>query len=296
MKIIDTITPGKPFLSLEFFPPKERSEWPAFFHTVDRLKEVNPLFCSVTYGAGGSTHGDSLEIVSRLKREHDLETMAHLTCIGAHEDDVRTFLDQLTRAGVDNVLALRGDLPPDSTSESSPHRPLAHASDLVALIRYTHPQVGLGVAAYPEVHPEAASTAADLAYLKLKLDHGADFAITQLFFDNRIYFDFVRNARDHGVTKPIIPGILPVVSLKVIKRIVSLCGTVMPPDFMAQLEEADRRGGAAEVQKLGVAHARRQTEELLAGGAPGVHLYTLNRADAVLEVTDGLCPPPGTIP
>jgi methylenetetrahydrofolate reductase (NADPH) len=290
MKIIDTITPGKPFISLEFFPPKERSEWPAFFHTVDRLKVVNPLFCSVTYGAGGSTHGDSLEIVSRLKQEHGMETMAHLTCIGAHEDDVRAFLDQLTRAGVNNVLALRGDLPQDSTSESSPHRPLAHASDLVSLIRDSHPHVGLGVAAYPEVHPEAASTAADLAYLKLKLDHGADVAITQLFFDNRTYFDFVRNARDHGIAKPIIPGILPVVSLKVIKRIVSLCGTVMPPDFMAQLEEADRRGGAAEVQKLGVAHARRQTEELLAGGAPGVHLYTLNRADAVLEVTAGLSP------
>ncbi|KAB0669105.1 methylenetetrahydrofolate reductase [NAD(P)H] [Oryzomonas sagensis] len=290
MKIIDTILPGKPFLSLEFFPPKERSEWPAFFHTVDRLKGVNPLFCSVTYGAGGSTHGDSLEIVSRLKQKHGMETMAHLTCIGAHEDDVRTFLDQLTQAGVNNVLALRGDPPQDSTPDSSPNRLLTHASDLVALIRASHPHVGLGVAAYPEVHPEAASAAADLAYLKLKLGRGADFAITQLFFDNRIYFDFVRNARDHGITKPIIPGILPVVSLKVIKRIVSLCGTVMPPDFMAQLEEADRRGGAAEVQKLGVAHARRQTEELLAGGAPGVHLYTLNRADAVLEVISGLSP------
>jgi len=158
----------------------------------------------------------------------------------------------------------------------------------VALIRHTHPHMGLGVAAYPEVHPEAASPEEDLAYLMLKLDHGADFAITQLFFDNRIYFDFVRDARDHGITKLIIPGILPVVSLKVVKRIVSLCGTVIPPDFMAQLEEADRFGGAAEVQKLGVAHARKQTEELLAGGAPGVHLYTLNRPDAVLDVTAGV--------
>jgi len=296
MKIIETITPGKPFLSLEFFPPKERSEWPAFFQTVERLRELNPLFCSVTYGAGGSTHGDSLEIVSRLRQEHGLETMAHLTCIGAHGDEVRAFLDNLTRAGVDNVLALRGDLSQDTSPESSPHRPLLHASDLVAFIRHSHPHVGLGVAAYPEVHPEATSPEADLAYLKLKLDHGADFAITQLFFDNRLYFDFVRTARSHGITKPIIPGVLPVVSLKVIKRIVSLCGTVMPQDFMAQLEEADRRGGAAEVQKRGVAHARKQTEELLAGGAPGVHLYTLNRADAVLEVTDGLLPAPGPMP
>lgn len=288
MKIIDTMTPGKPFLSLEFFPPKERAEWPSFFQTVERLRELNPLFASVTYGAGGSTHGDSLEIVSRLKQDHGMETMAHLTCIGAQSNEVHAFLDELTRAGVENVLALRGDLPQDASPESSLHRPLRYASDLVALIRHSHPHIGLGVAAYPEVHPEAASPKEDLAYLMLKLNHGADFAITQLFFDNRLYFDFVRNARNHGITKPIIPGILPVVSLKVVKRIVSLCGTVIPPDFMAQLEEADRRGGAAEVQKLGVAHARSQTEELLANGAPGVHLYTLNRPDAVLELTAGV--------
>jgi len=290
MKIIDTMTPGKPFLSLEFFPPKERSEWPAFFHTAERLQELKPLFCSVTYGAGGSTHGDSLEIVSRLKQEHGLETMAHLTCIGAHGSDVCAFLDGLTQAGVDNVLALRGDLPQDARPESSPHRPLLHASDLVALIRQSHPHIGLGVAAYPEVHPEAANPAQDLANLKLKLDQGADFAITQLFFDNRFYFDFIRKARDCGITQPIIPGILPIVSLKVIKRIVSLCGTVMPQELMTKLEEADRRGGTTEVQRVGVAHARRQTEELLAGGVPGVHLYTLNRADAVLEMMAGLLP------
>jgi len=291
MKIIDTLTPGKPFLSLEFFPPKERSEWPAFFHTVERLKELKPLFASVTYGAGGSTHWDSLEIVSRLKQEYGLETMAHLTCIGTGEGDVQAFLDKLTHAGVDNVLALRGDLPQETPTESLLHRPLRFASDLVALIRRSHPHIGLGVAAYPEVHPEAASPESDLGYLKLKLEQGADFAITQLFFDNRHYFDFVRNARSHGITKPIIPGILPVVSLKVVKRIVSLCGTVIPQDFMARLEEADRLGGAAEVQKLGVAHARSQVEQLLAGGAPGVHLYTLNRADAVLEITAGMSVP-----
>lgn len=288
MKIIDTMTTGRPFLSLEFFPPKERAEWPAFFNTVERLRALNPLFASVTYGAGGSTHGDSLEIVSRLKQEHGLETMAHLTCIGAQGSEVHAFLDELTRVGVDNVLALRGDLPQGTLPAASLHRPLRYASDLVALVRRSHPHIGLGVAAYPEVHPEAANSEEDLANLMLKLEHGADFAITQLFFDNRLYFDFVRNARSHGITKPIIPGILPVVSLKVVKRIVSLCGTVIPPDFMAQLEEADRRGGAAEVQKLGVAHARSQTEGLLANGAPGVHLYTLNRADAVLEVAAGV--------
>lgn len=288
MQIITTMIPGKPFISLEFFPPKEQAEWPAFFRTVDRLAGIDPLFASVTYGAGGSSHRDTLEIVSRLKREHGLEAMAHLTCIGSECDEVERFLDLLSREGVDNVLALRGDLPPEITPHTYPCRTLLHASDLVALIRAGHPEMGIGVAGYPETHPEAASQEADLQALRLKLDRGADFVVTQLFFDNDHYFNFVRRARAAGIDKPIIPGILPVVSLKVINRIISLCGATIPPAYMAELEEADRTGGAAAVQRTGVAYARRQAEELLAGGAPGVHLYTLNRAEAVLEIADGL--------
>jgi methylenetetrahydrofolate reductase (NADPH) len=288
MKIIDAIIPSQPFLSLEFFPPKERSEWPTFFRTVDRLAEIKPLFASVTYGAGGSTHGDTLGIVSRLTREHGLEAMAHLTCIGACHDDVRGFLDGLTEAGVDNVLALRGDPPTEGQPPLEASCPLKYAAELVSFIRESHPHLGLGVAGYPEVHPEAADAESDLNNLKLKTDHGGDFVITQLFFDNQLYFDFVDRARSLGIDRPIIPGILPVVSLKVVKRILTLCGASIPPAFLADLEEADRRGGATEVQKLGIAHARRQAEGLLAGGAPGVHLYTLNRSDVVLQLTEGL--------
>ena len=290
MKIIDLIKPERPFISLEFFPPKERAEWPLFFQTVERLARINPLFASVTYGAGGSTHGDTLEIVSRLKQESGLETMAHLTCIGAYRGDVRAFLDRLVEAGVDNVLALRGDPPKDAAPEFSACRTLLHASDLVAFIRQSHPDLGVGVAGYPETHPEAASPETDLEFLRLKLDQRGDFVITQLFFDNRFYFDFVERARSLGINKPIIPGILPVVSLKLVKRIVSLCGAAIPPAFLAELEEADSRGGAAAVQAAGVAYARRQAEELLAHGAPGVHLYTLNRSEALLELVEGLLP------
>jgi methylenetetrahydrofolate reductase (NADPH) len=288
MKIIDAIQPGHPFLSLEFFPPKERGEWSHFFQTVERLREINPLFASVTYGAGGSTHDDTLEIVSRLARDHGLEAMAHLTCIGAGHDGLRGFLDELTAAGVGNVLALRGDRPQQSLPEQEEICDLKYASELVAFIRASHPHLGVGVAGYPECHPEAVDPESDLRYLKLKTDLGGDFIITQLFFDNRMYFDFVRNVRGLGIDCPVIPGILPVVSLKVVKRIISLCGASLPPAFLADLEEADRRGGAAEVQKLGIAHARRQAEELLAEGAPGVHLYSLNRADVILELAQGL--------
>jgi len=290
MKIVDKMDRAEQFVSLEFFPPKDKNEWPGFFQVVDRLARLKPLFASVTYGAGGSTTDDTLEIVSRLKNEHGLDAMAHLTCIGAYRGDLQLFLDNLAQAGVNNVLALRGDLPKDAPPEFSACRTLLHASDLAAFIKESHPNMGIGVAGYPEVHPEAIDAEHDLGYLKLKLDQGGDFAITQLFFDNALYFDFVAKARSIGIDKPIIPGIIPVVSLKVIQRIISLCGAKLPPAYLAELEEADRAGGAAAVQKVGVAHARRQAEELLAAGVPGVHIYTLNRDQAVLDLVEGLLP------
>jgi len=288
MKIRDLIQPDKQFISLEFFPPKEKAEWPAFFRTVERLAKLDPLFASVTYGAGGSTHGDSLEIVTRLKKDFNLETMAHLTCIGAYRGEIVRFLDSLTEAGVDNVLALRGDKPNDAAPEFSECRTLLHASDLVGFIRESHPDIGLGVAGYPEKHPEAVNLETDMDCLKLKLDSGGDFVITQLFFDNALYFDFVTRARAAGISKPIIPGILPVLSLKVIKRIISLCGSTIPASFLAELEAADQSGGVEAVQQVGIVHARRQARELLAAGVPGVHLYTLNRSDATTEIVNGL--------
>jgi methylenetetrahydrofolate reductase (NADPH) len=288
MKIIDSISQQSQFISLEFFPPKTRADWPSFFQTVQRLAQLKPLFASVTYGAGGSTNADSLDIVTRIQQEYGLETMAHLTCIGSKTGEVDRFLNDLAAAGIDNVLALRGDLPLDETPETSPPTSLQCASDLVSLISASFPTLGIGVAGYPEVHPEAASLEADLSFLKQKLDSGADFAITQLFFDNSLYHTFVKRAREAGITKPIIPGILPVVSMKVIKRIISLCGSSIPAVFLAELEEADQVGGAAAVQKVGVAHARKQVRDLLDSGVPGVHIYTLNRAEVVLDLVEGL--------
>jgi methylenetetrahydrofolate reductase (NADPH) len=287
MRISELMAASRPFLSLEFFPPKEKTEWPAFFRVAAQLRELDPLFASVTYGAGGSTQSHTLEIVTRLKQEAGLEPMAHLTCIGASEEGLSDFLDQLAAAEVDNILALRGD-PPPGTVYRPEESPFAYATDLVTYVRQVHPQIGIGVAGYPEGHPEAQSTESDLTNLKRKLAAGGEFVITQLFFDNRHYWDFVERTREMGINCPIIPGILPILSLKSIKRIVSLCGASLPDPFLAELEDADVRGGNDAVQELGIEHARRQAQELLDHGAPGIHLYTLNRADACLGLVRSL--------
>jgi methylenetetrahydrofolate reductase (NADPH) len=288
VRISDLMRSHGQFLSLEFFPPKERKDWPAFFRVVDRLRSINPLFASVTYGAGGSTQDYTLEIVTHLKREFDLEPMAHLTCVGASCRGISAFLEALEDAGIDNVLALRGDPPKDQEIPPPEERDFVFASDLVSFIRANHPHMGIGVACYPEGHPEAVSPEHDLGYLKFKLDQGGDFAVSQLFFDNDFYWGFLRRARNIGITKPIIPGIMPIFNLKVVRKIISLCGSCIPEAFMRELEQAEEKGGAEAVQALGIEHARKQIQQLLDNGVPGVHLYTLNKDDACLDLISRL--------
>jgi methylenetetrahydrofolate reductase (NADPH) len=288
VRISDLLVRQGQFLSLEFFPPKDRKDWPAFFRVVDKLRSINPLFASVTYGAGGSTQDHTIEIVTRLKKEFDMEPMAHLTCVGASCPGISAFLETLKDVGIDNVLALRGDPPKDQEIPPPDERDFVFASDLVSFIRTNHPQMSIGVACYPEGHPEAVSPEHDLEFLKFKLGQGGDFAVTQLFFDNDYYWDFLRRARDLGITKPIIPGIMPIFNLKVVQKIISLCGSCIPVPFMKELEQAQERGGADAVQTLGIEHARKQIQQLLDNGVPGVHLYTLNKDDACLELVSGL--------
>lgn len=288
MRIRELIEARRPFVSLEFFPPKEREAWAGFFDVVERLLPVHPLFVSVTYGAGGSTHAHTLEIVSRLKTAYGLEPMAHLTCVGASREKIRGFLDGLRAAGVDNVLALRGDPPRGQENFVPDSDDFRHASDLVGFIRREYPGLCLGVAGYPECHPEAVSPEADLDFLRQKLALGGDFVVTQLFFDNDCYFRFVEKVRALGIDAPIVPGVLPVMSLASVKRLTGMCGATLPPAYLAELEAADASGGAAAVAKAGIAHATRQAKDLLVRGAPGVHLYTLNKAEAVLSILAGL--------
>ncbi len=284
MRIADLLRRQEPFLSLEFFPPKDRAQWPGFFDVVRQLKALDPLFCSVTYGAGGSTQHNTLEIVARMKQEYGLEPLAHLTCVGADRDRLGSFLAGLREAGVDNVLALRGDPPRGETEFRPDSEEFRHGSDLVSYIRSEYADLGVGVAGYPEKHPEAPSFEADLEHLRHKVSCGADFVITQLFFDNDLYFDFVDRARQAGIGVPIIPGILPVQNLAALKRMLAFCGASVPEGYMRDLEHVQGAYGDSGVRGLGLGYAKGQVRNLLDRGAPGVHLYTLNKADTCLEI------------
>lgn len=287
MKIIELINNSKQFISFEFFPPKERESWPGFYEVVKKLNSVNPLFVSVTYGAGGGTQDNTLAIVTHLKREMGIETMAHLTCVGASSEKLRGFLDSLEAAGIENVLALRGDPPKGVDDFNFGGQEFQHASDLVRFIRKNYPAMGVGVVGYPDPHPESPTVLDDIKWTKNKVDQGGEFVITQLFFDNRKYFDMVHRLEQMGMNAPVIPGVLPIMSIKSAKFMLSLGGPI-PGKFMLDLETEHERGGNEAVRRFGLEYATRQAQELIDGGAPGVHLYTLNQAGACLEIVDNL--------
>lgn len=274
-----------PFYSVEFFPPKEAAQQESFFAEVAKIQAINPLFASVTYGAGGGRQDATLGIVARLKRDMGLETMAHLTCVGASEDRVSQFLDQLGGLGVDNVLALRGDPPRDGEIDWE-RSPFHHAADLVRFVRRRCPAMGIGVAGYPAPHPESPSFASDWKYTVEKIRQGADFVVTQMFFDVREYFNFVERLRELGVTIPVIPGILPIQSFESLRRTLSLSGTNIPGKLYIEMEDAHRRGGVEAVREAGLSYAVRQIRALLDGGAPGIHLYTLNKSAMCLRIAE----------
>ena len=285
MRIDQILNGDGPVFSIEFFPPKTPEGVDALFETVEALKPLGPDFVSVTYGAGGGTRDGTVEIATRIKRDHGLEAMAHLSCVGETREGLTEILDRFEAAGIDNVLALRGDPPRGQASFEVPDGGLSSAAELARFISERH-DFAIGAACFPEVHPEAASPAADLAYLKSKVEAGAGFLITQLFFDNKFYFEFVESARAIGIDIPIIPGVIPIASYAQVARICDLCDASIPRELSAAMEAL---GGDAEAEALlGVAFAARQCEELLAGGAPGVHFYALNRAPGTRAVLSAL--------
>jgi methylenetetrahydrofolate reductase (NADPH) len=292
MRVSDAVTERiqrkKPFYSLEFFPPKDRALWPSFLDTVEQLKAMDPLFVSVTYGAGGSTRDNTLDLTAAIAQK-GLTPMAHLTCVGADAASLRDFLNGLRAAGVHNVLALRGDLPKDRPATDA-FGEFVHAVDLVRFVRREFPDFSIGVSAYPHPHPESPSFASDRQATAEKIAAGADFAVTQLFFDHREYVAYVEAMRALGATVPILPGVLPVQSLESLKRILFLSGCNIPAKLFLTLEEAHAKGGAEAVREAGIAFAVEQTRRLLDCGAPGVHLYTLNKADVCLRIASEIGP------
>jgi len=275
-----------PFYSLEFFPPKEREGWPVFFAAVNKLRGLDPLFASVTYGAGGSTQDYTLEITAKLA-ESGFTPMAHLTCVGAAETSIREYIRQLLQSGVTNILALRGDVP-NGKEHNWEDCEFSHASDLVRFVRKEFPQIGIAVAAYLTPHPESASFSTDRIATAQKLAMGSDFAVTQLFFDYREYFEYVKQMRALGVDKPILPGVLPIQSLASIKRVLSLSGCNIPAKLYLTIEEAESKGGSEAVLEAGIRFAVEQVKRLIDGGAPGIHLYTLNKADMCLRIAEAV--------
>ncbi len=275
---------GPPF-SFEFFPPKTPEGERNLQDALVRLAPLQPAFVSVTYGAGGSTRARTIEIVKGIRQSHNLEAMAHLTCAGASVSEIEAILDEMAAAGIENVLALRGDPPADQKRWTKAEGGLEYSHELVALIKERH-DFAIGAACFPETHIEAAGPEADLEYLSHKVRAGADFLITQLFFDNSVYLDFVARARDAGIEVPIIPGILPITQVGQLKRMTELCGASIPPGLDRELHA--RAGEPEAVRDFGVAYATLQCAELLAAGAPGIHFYTLNRSPATRAILSAL--------
>lgn len=285
MRITEKLLSQRPIFSVEFFPPKDDEGMKRLFETVEKLTPYKPAFVSVTYGAGGSTRKLTVELVQRIKREAGLETMAHLTCVGAARQEIDEVLEQLRAGNIDNIIALRGDPPKGQTEFVTQEGGFAHASELIAFIRARY-GFCLAAACYPEKHPEAATAELDLDHTKSKVDLGADFLISQLFFDPKVYFDYVERARARGITVPIVPGVMPITNLSGIKRMTALCGASIPAALLSRLEAAGSDTEA--VQRIGVEYATEQCRALLKGGAPGIHFYTLNRSRATVDILERL--------
>jgi methylenetetrahydrofolate reductase (NADPH) len=281
-----------PHISFEVFPPKTDAAMLSLRRVLPELIDLQPSYMTVTYGALGSTRERTLEIAALLKQEYGMESACHLTCVGSSRADLDRILDDIHRAGIENIVALRGDPPRGESAFVPPPDGYGHANELVAHIRRRHGDgaggFGLAVAGYPEKHIESPDAAADLRYFVNKVNAGADLVITQLFYDNADFFSFVDSARALGVSKPIVPGLLPVLSAKQVRRITSLCGAKIPPPLLAELEAAGDDDGRAE--EIGIRQCVAQASELLRRGVPGIHFYVLNKSSHMRRIMQQLRP------
>ncbi|MCF7669820.1 MAG: methylenetetrahydrofolate reductase [NAD(P)H] [Verrucomicrobia bacterium] len=285
MKLKEIFKRERPVLSLEVFPPKQDTPLDGVFKAISGLKELEPSFISVTYGAGGSQKGRTVEIASTLKNHYDVEPMAHLTCVGQKTNAVDEVLEDLEKSGIENILALSGDPPRDQPDFDRSKDDFKYASELISYIKRKR-DFSIAAAAYPEGHKDCPRILSDWEHLKHKVDQGVDLLVTQLFFDNRIFFHFLEIVRGMGVNCPIVPGIMPVYNAKQIKRIVSLCGASMPPEMLIMVDKyAD---SPEDMKKAGIEYAINQIQGLLDHGVDGVHVMPLNQASLAKEIVSGL--------
>ncbi|MCB1308862.1 MAG: methylenetetrahydrofolate reductase [NAD(P)H] [Leptospiraceae bacterium] len=277
---------GRPVFSFEFFPPKNEKGEAQLYATLEELRAHHPDFVSVTYGAGGSTRDRTLEWVRAIQDRFGMLAMAHYTCIGSSRVDVEKMLSDLYSAGIRNIMSLRGDMPADNPDYQPPADGFFYANELIAFIRETRPDFCLGGACYPEKHQEAPSPDVDLRNLKRKVDAGAEFLVSQLFFLNERYFDFVKRCRDIGIEVPIVPGIMPITNFKQIERFTTMAGCEMPGGLVKELGKVAEDKEA--LQRISLEFSIKQCRELLDGGAPGIHFYTLNQSYATMHILDAL--------
>ncbi|MDA0263378.1 MAG: methylenetetrahydrofolate reductase [NAD(P)H] [Chloroflexi bacterium] len=292
MKIKEILAKTRP-VSFEFFPPRSADGIPDVLEAISELAIYSPDFVSVTYGAGGSTQAFTEEITLQAKNDLGVEVMAHLTCVGQNQEELDRVLARLEAAGVENIIALRGDPPRGSTEFVAVEGGFRHASDLLKHVKSNY-EFGVAAACYPEGHTESVDLTADLEYVKKKVDLGADFLVTQLFYDNQYYFDFVDRARAAGIQVPIVPGVLPVLNSAQVRRFTSLSGSNIPPQLDVLLDKyADNENSARD---MGVEYATEQVRGLWDAGVPGVHFYVLNRSYSVSRILDNLQIPGHTRP
>lgn len=296
MNIVDLYRNGDPVMSFEFFPPKTERGYQSLFETIRDLGELSPGFVSVTMGAGGSTRNQTVDLVIRIERELGLTAMAHLPCLGSESSEIAQILDDLTAGGIQNVLALRGDPPRDAADFRHPDSGFDYANELTAFIA-ERGGFTIGGGCHPEMHPEAESPEVDLAQLKKKVEAGSQFLISQLFFDNTKFFDFVERARAAGIQVPIVPGIMPITSVSGIRRMASLGGGTIPAELNATLSLNENGGNGTgtgtnntndAILEIGIEWATLQCRELIEGGVPGIHFYTLNRSSATRRIHHAL--------
>jgi methylenetetrahydrofolate reductase (NADPH) len=284
VSIEDAYTGSRFGLSFELFPPKTPESEAVMWRTVDELMAFDPAMITCTYGAGGSTRGTTLDVLKGVLSRHDLPVASHLTCVGSSVAELRDYLGEARDLGVSAIVALRGDPPKGETAFRPVDGGLRYASELVALIRSEFPEFGILVAGYPETHQEAISTQADLENLKRKCDAGGDVVVTQLFYDNADFFRFRDQCASLGITKPIVPGVMPVTNYGQVRRIASLCKAHLPDAFTRSFEAAG--DDEAAQFEAGVTYAAQQVEELIAAGVPGIHFYVLNKSPATIRVLD----------
>jgi methylenetetrahydrofolate reductase (NADPH) len=282
MRIDQLLSKGLPTVSFEFFPPKTDAGFNALFQTIEELKSIDPTYVSVTYGAGGSTRQKTVELVGRIQRDAKIRAMAHLTCVGHTAPQIGEVLDELWAGGIRNILALRGDPPTGLSQFVATEGGFAYASDLVSFVRARH-DFCIAVAGYPEGHPQCLNRTRDMEHLKRKVDNGANFIVTQLFFDNAEFYRFRDEARSIGIKVPIIAGIMPITNVSQIKRFISMCGAKIPHRLLTKLE-AFERSAPDSIHNVGVDYASMQCLDLLFNDCEGLHFYTLNKSKATVEV------------